>query len=260
MAEKGIIFSAPMVRALLDGRKTQTRRLIKLPDEYTRPDMGGWAATTTGGDGVFAVVNGQRVSVAERAAIWNQTTGTTIGMPYSVGDRLYVRESWHVRGVYSDVVEVGYRASENQGHFEYVEQIALERAVKGKGKWPEFPKYGPSIHMPRWASRLWLSVMDVRVQRLQDCTHDDAIAEGVYAHGGPLSTLYSVTRLGERMRGGGVVTRPAAWDQAVHAYEHLWDTLHKEEGKRWEDNPWVVAVSFEVHRGNAFCPTEGKAA
>lgn len=214
MSDKGIIFSAPMVRALLDGRKTQTRRLAK-PRSTVRPSLldGEWSDS-------YVLDPGNAEWLAR-------------DVPYAIDDRLYVREAWSVRGVFSDVVEVGYRASENRGHTEYVEQWPVARAVPGKGKWPAWPKYGPSIHMPRWASRLWLPVTDVRVQRLQECSEVDAIQEGV--------TLVEET-----------------CEDPVEAYGLLWNSLHTAEGERWQDNPWVVAVSFDVHRGNI--DAEGKGA
>ena len=214
MADKGIIFSAAMVRALLDGRKTQTRRLLKAPQEM----------------GLTYVV------ALDNAPGWfgDEEGEVCFSAGYAPGQRLYVREAWSVRGQFTDVVEVGYRASENRGHTEYVEQWPVATAVPGKAKpgrlapkWPEWPKYGPSIHMPRWASRLWLAVTDVRVQRLQECSEVDAKAEG----------------LGEDENAFDGMD-PRVW------YRDLWNSLHTAEGERWEDNPWVVAVTFEVNQGN----------
>lgn len=233
MSDKGIIFSAPMVRALLDGRKTQTRRLIKLPKEYSRPDMGGWEATTTGGEGVFAIVRGQRVNVPERAAIWNQTTGTTIGMPYAVGDRLYVREA-HRHWSLGHDCEVTYLADgarmetgPNTGQIPHESLQAYfkrcDRSVKA-GKAVGYP----CIHMPRWASRLWLTVAEARVQPLQKITLGDICAEGL------ASSIYDFKPI---QRGF------AAWME-------LWNSLHTTEGERWQDDPWIVAITFDVHHGN----------
>lgn len=243
MADKGIIFSAPMVRGLLAGTKTQTRRLIKLPKEYSRPDIGGWAATTTGGEGVFAISKGQRVPVPERVAIWNQTTGTTIGMPYAAGDRLYVRETCRAIERKSGLDQFQYRATLDWEDDD-AENVPNEPEAGG---WGDLSIYGrgkrgrknfatcdhdltfagpwvPAIHAPRATSRLWLAVTEVRVQRLQECSEDDAIAEGWPGEPGQMW--------------------PLDW------YRDLWDSLHAAEGQRWQDDPWVVAVSFDVHRGN----------
>ena len=87
MAERPILFSAPMVRAILAGKKTQTRRVVKLP-----PDRGTWEPDTIGGPGV-TLADGSPVS--ERTCIWNTTTGRVLGCPYGkAGDRLWVRETW----------------------------------------------------------------------------------------------------------------------------------------------------------------------
>lgn len=204
MSVKGIIFSAPMVRGLLDGRKTQTRRLIKPRRAYSLFD-GSWSDSY-----ILDPGNDE----------WRMRD-----LPCAPGDRLYVREAWHVRGVYSDVVEVGYRASANRSHTEYVGQVPVELAVPGKGKWPEFPKYGPSIHMPRWASRITLTVTEVRVQRLQEINADDCRAEGL--GDGDFDSM-----------------DPRGW------YRDLWDSLHTKPGERWEDNPWIVAVSFSCEQRN----------
>ena len=231
MADKGIIFSAEMVRALLDGRKTQTRRLCAWANNPSSP------------------VLSHIVPLADAPGWFGDEEGEVcFSAGYQPGQRLYVREAWHVRGQYSDVVEVGYRASENRGHTEYVEQVPVEKAVPGKGKWPEFPKYGPSIHMPRWASRMTLLVTDVRVQRLQDCSEADAIAEGVERIDDPRGTAwksYETYADGTPHPHAVVPNR-----SALTSYAELWSSLHTTEGERWADNPWVVAISFEVRKVN----------
>lgn len=215
MSEKGIIFSAPMVRALLEGRKTQTRRLLGLRGFKGFSEFG--PSDTPGYDWHFRRAD----------KCWCDFRHADLPLPYAAGDRLYVREAWSVRGRYTDVVEVGYRASATRAHTEFVEQWPVAVAVPGKGKWPEWPKYGPSIHMPRWASRLWLAVSDVRVQRLQDISEADTIAEGISAD----------------------------YLEHIHGpdgYRDLWNSLHTKPGTRWEDNPWIYAVTFTVHRGNLY--------
>lgn len=232
MADKGIIFSAPMVRALLDGRKSQTRRLLHNPEYYGCP---------TG--------DCPHEKQAECDSAMNALSAKEVG--YAKGDRLYVREAWTVRGRYTDVIEVGYRASDRASHTEFVEQWPVASAVPGKGKWPQWPKYSPSIHMPRWASRLWLEVTDVRVELLQSISDVDCIAEGPRVKGWA------------QFGTGGYGARPSSLDgMMVHTdqdhvyatprcwYRELWQSLHTKPGERWEDNPWVVAISFDVHHGN----------
>lgn len=213
-----IIFSGPMVRALLEGRKTQTRRVLKLPTkgEYVRPDMGGWKPTTNGGDGVFTLKrDGSRVPVLETVGIWNQTTGTCLDAPWQNGDRLWVREAHCIR-------------------------ISPEHATDGIGRvwfradpdWGDEVRWRSPIHMPRWASRLTLTVTDVRVQRLQEISEEDAVAEGL-----------------QRAPGGwwsGAEGQASVTPQA--AYGLLWNRLHGT--KAWSANPWIVALTFLVEQRN----------
>lgn len=220
MADKGIIYSAPMILALIDGRKTQTRRLI---------------SAAIGTD--FHRETQERHYFGFNEPRENGQCGVHLPcLPYAAGDRLYVREAWTVRGCYTDVIEIGFKASENRSYTEYVEQIPVARAVPGKGKWPMSPKYGPSIHMPRWASRITQTVAKIRVQRLQDISEEDAIAEGLeWCAPGKWAVHY---------------TLPIIGDDPRVVYSQLWNTLHTKPGTRWEDDPWVFAATFDVQLAN----------
>ena len=218
MTDRPILFSAPMIRAILrevsapGTGKTQTRRLMKLPTKgiYEHPKMGGWAASTVGGKGCY-LDPAMTIPAPERACIWHQTTGTTILPPYASGDRLWVREaiSYDRLDVDRDgILPPWYWADGNPD----------------AGDWTR-PK--PSIHMPRWASRLTLHVTDVRVQRLQDISEDDAQAEGCPCQGD--DDLCGM--------------EAAGW------FRDLWDSLNAERAP-WAGNPWVVAVTFRAVLGN----------
>lgn len=187
-----------MVRALLAGRKTQTRRLASSPLSRCAP-----------------------------------------------GDRLYVREAWGVASIFTDVVEVRYQASERQSHTEFVEQVAIDRAERAKVTWP---KYQPSIHMPRWASRVTLAVTDIRVQRLQAITAGDAIAEGVDMESAD-PPFYYVPGIHPHSLTGVGIEEPGG-RHAERSFGKLWGMLHDKPGERWEDNPEIVALTFSVLRGN----------
>jgi hypothetical protein len=230
--ERPILFSGPMVRALLDGRKTQTRRTVKLPTkgEYIRPDMGGWSPSTIGG----ADQHGR--SVPEHVCLWNQTTGTTLACPYGVpGDRLWVREAWAVKRFehclaherdwqelcgatvryLADGAEIVHRGDRATGR-------GIYRGPVEKGR--------PSIHMPRWASRLTLEITEVRVERLQDISQADAKSEGC----DPI-----------HMQPGGPTGDPSAgWICYRAGFESLWNHINGPDS--WDANPWVWAVSFRV--------------
>lgn len=183
MTDRPIIFSGPMVKALLAGRKTQTRRVLNPPYgflEYLRD--GTWRPICT---------------------------------KFFPGDRLYVRESacwvsaWGWR----------YRADNDD--------LTDKRESGEVGRWR------PSIHMPRSASRITLTVTEVRVERLQEISNEDAIAEGIKPHG------HAFTGYGNQSD---------VWMAPYDSFRSLWNSLHGPDA--WDANPWVVAVSFTVDRQN----------
>jgi hypothetical protein len=198
MTDRPILFSAPMVRALLDGRKTQTRRLIKLKTGDTFDEKALLGA------------------IQERRPLFDNVAGNVVGTisvvircPYGVpGDRLWVKETW--------------AKCDDQGG--YVRYYATDDVH-------ELRRKRPSIHMPRWASRLWLTVTDVRVQRLREISEADCKAEG---WPGPTPSSSDDPE----------VHRDAARDW----YMDLWGDINGPQS--WASNPWVWAVSFTVHRGN----------
>lgn len=157
MKERQILFSGAMVRAILDGRKTQTRRVVKLP--HNNP-LGAWEPTTIGGKGLYRdKACTIPANEPERAAIWHTRTGDCVVALYGQpGDRLWVRETW--REDSPDDAEA-----------------AIYRADGRTDLPPEF-KWKPSIFMPRWASRITLEITGVRVERLQDIGWRDCAAEG----------------------------------------------------------------------------------
>lgn len=179
MTDRPIIFSAPMVRALLDGRKTQTRRIYRVPPG----------------------------SYVEQGRIWAMTDGCPHGdaaLPYAPGDRLWVREA------FTEVPMIGPR---------YYATNDIPASFK---------KVSP-IHMPRWASRLTLTVTEVRVQRLQEISEEDARSEGFG------SLITTVDKLGPSIT-------------ARDGFREIWHTLHGPGA--WDANPWVAALTFTVHRQN----------
>ncbi|WP_226783172.1 hypothetical protein [Oceaniglobus trochenteri] len=219
MREKSMIFSVPMVRALLDGSKTQTRRVF-----WTRKDLPPPHSVARNGSGFIACWDGGARHDIEH-------------LPKS-GDRLWVREAW--QEFFQDELPPE-RQSSNAGRMG-IPACPGRRSVVGfraDGELPDHPQHGkaiwrPSIHMPRWASRLTLTVTDVRVQRLQEISSTDAGAEGCpgyyNAPGADPDLTDDETVLGQ--------------------FRTLWDTLNARRGFGWDENPWVVAYSFTVGRGN----------
>lgn len=258
MADKGIIFSAPMVRALRDGRKTQTRRIVNV-QRYAE-QLTGYSSTGRlrdyYGDGRLGLE-----FISDKCGLWdsesnpNGRSSWIVPVPYRPGDRLYVRENWRVS---PDACE-GWHPDEMLGWIDYqaggsCEMVApsyeaVERAAFLKTEsldWDFIPsRWRPCLHMPRWASRLWLSVTDVRVQRVSEISEEDAIAEGIglykVSESDPYANLYTVD-LPDGRRPTSTHARPI--------FERLWNSLHTKPGERWEDSPWIVAISFTVNHGN----------
>lgn len=200
MSERPIIFSGPMVRAILDGRKTQTRRMIKpgsvrenIASEAAEDlELKGWE-TFRGRD--------DALNAAKPA--------------FGVGDLLWVREAIAPR--YFDDGKPAYRADWTPGAAE----VAKE------------PRWTPSIHMPRWASRITLNVTGVKVERLQDISEDDAIAEGIAPNPVQVGTWIDYPE----------GSSAAGWINPRGSFRSLWESIHKPGS--WEANPWVAAISFE---------------
>lgn len=211
-----MLFSGTMVRAVLEGRKTQTRRVLasKHPASLFN---GQWS------DG-YVLDPGN--------ADWRQRD-----VRYAVGDRLWVREAWRVPA------QDDKTAPRNLDR-----QIIGYEADCAPGQISATGKLRPGMFMPRWASRLTLIVTVVRVQRLQDISDADAVAEGIECVDKPEGDFVgSWSMYGDEPKDG----FGGAWSSPVRSYRTLWDSLNgKRPGCAWSDNPWVVAVSFTVHRAN----------
>lgn len=210
MAIKPILFSAEMVRAILDGRKTCTRRICKDANEYTVPDMEFYNADKR----TYAVHNFadkghmEQLSTAERTC------------PICPGDILYVRETvWQKIGYYLDID--GETKPSWYNEFKYV--ASDEKPETG---WNYSWAKRPSIHMPKEAARIWLKVTDVKVERLQNIDGKGCVKEGIEEE--PLK------HVGE--------------DFVKGMFHDLWDsTINKSDIDRygWDANPYVWVIEFE---------------
>lgn len=225
MKERPILFSAPMVRAILDGSKTQTRRVVKLP--HSNP-LGQWEPTIIGGE------NGGRTAAGEtlplQGGIWHTRTGDSLMCPYGQpGDRLWVRETW-----YCD----DYRVQ--NGPYVEVDGARDLMAYRADGERPyeaEQPVWRPSIHMPRWASRILLEIVSVRVERLHEISEQDAIAEGIER----MPCAVPDTKLWKNYNAGNGCTPSMAIPQ--NSFRSLWESINGEAN--WLSNPWVWVVEFK---------------
>lgn len=211
MTDRPILFSGPMVRALLAGRKTQTRRVLN-PQPGDDIDNAGDCET-----------------------IIDMATGDEIRMRFAEGDRLYVREEWFTTPAYDD-----QKPADMGG-----DQPVMFKADSATVNWAEADgsrvgRRRAGMHMPRWASRLTLIVTDVRVERLHDCSERDAIAEGIVQHDG--------ARGGHPPIFGLLDDRAILRPTPVEAYSALWNSINGPGA--WEANPWVVAVTFTVEQRN----------
>lgn len=194
MRERPIFFSSPMVRAILSGAKTQTRRVVKVRCHSICENDDGklWPWS-------------EDVELAED--FWHPCP---FGEP---GDRLWVREAF--------IHEPADYCWEASASIPCRPALTVYRAdhegdTRGAG-------WKPSIHMPRWASRITLEITDVRVERLQDISEADAKAEGVSMP-------------------DGTPTPPDFWSYQQE-FRHLWEQIHG--GGSWEKNPWVWVIEFK---------------
>ncbi|MBW4982527.1 hypothetical protein KZZ07_08240 [Mameliella sp. CS4] len=249
MTDKPILFSGPMVRALLDGRKTQTRRVLKpwpgyqaewLSMETLHSAPTCYLADVDGHLGV-QMQHPRAGTVYQGVDIDAMSPLTWVRLPYAIGDRLWVREAWRTSRHYDDL-----KPSEMGGE-EPVQFIADGSVDAHAGRVDDLSgRARPGMFMPRWASRLTLIVTDVRVQRLQEISADDARAEGVQPVYDPASdtgdpAYMNYQKTGEAFAGLGA---------ARLSFMTLWDSLNAPRGFDWYVNPWVAAYTFEIHREN----------
>lgn len=200
MRERPILFSAPMVRAILSGQKTVTRRVVK----------SDW-------------IQSERAPLETSTGVFHFWCSGEHSCPYGrPGDRLWVREAWAADA------QVNAVAPRDMSQGEPILYPA-DGAIRQAGCAMITPgKTRPSIHMPRWTSRILLEITAVRVERLQGISEDQAEAEGVHRD----KRMWFATD-----DGGPAFT----WPQ--HAFEHLWRKINGAES--WDANPWVWVVEFK---------------
>lgn len=217
MTDRPMLFLAPMIQALLAGRKTQTRRLL-----YSRRIV-------------------KPTDAVPRNAVYDSRYPPPLGEIYELfslsqarnikaGDRIWVKETYRAHRTWDQ-----YKPSETHPG----DRVWYE--ADGRDNCDAHGKLRPSIFMPKWASRLTLTVTDVRIERLQDISDSDAQAEGIYRV---------------------ITSSPAddwSWqsddshfdmngDTARDGYGLLWNFINGDGA--WESNPWVVAISFDVEKRN----------
>lgn len=225
--ERPILFSAPMVRAILDGRKTQTRRIVK-DHPGIAFEIGSYHKALTDRHGE------QYPACTESFGIYSNDGSWSIECPYGQpGDRLWVRET-----CCSDGWSVHYAADNDHREFgdtRYDDVIKLHHYSGG------FSKQVPSIHMPRWASRIDLEITGIRCERLNCISESDAVCEGIDTDGVICGTKIPAYKTYGRMGELGQVTRYPIW-----SFETLWGSIHAADGPHgWNANPFVWVVEFQ---------------
>jgi hypothetical protein len=237
MSDLPILFSAPMVRAILreidqpGTGKTQTRRtFVSLRGGRYRTISEFGRSDTPGYDWHFR----------DREKRWHDLRHSELLslLKYRVGDRLYVREAWRSEANYDDLSPSAMGGEES-----------VRYEADGAHQTWDFPaitKIGrlrAGMHMPRWASRITLIVTDVRVQRLQECTAEDARDEGVDRRSRMVRQI--------DLFGSTPESRNAIFLQAcLWEYEKLWNEINAKRGFGWDTNPWVAAYTFQPILGN----------
>lgn len=211
--ERPILFSAPMVRAILEGRKTQTRRVVKpqppskdwlINVAHTGQDVGLW-----NDHGKWRMCGA--VGVCREAMGRDWPKNHEWKCPYgSAGDGLWVRETWFCVTGEPGPATCNYKADFGDHRF--------------AGYWK------PSIHMPRWASRINLEITGVRVERLNEITVEDAIAEGI-EKSEPTGAMFKDYRCGKFLAA-----------TPMYSFFSLWESINGPGS--WAANPWVWVVEF----------------
>lgn len=229
MKERPILFSGPMIRALLAGRKSVTRRVVKPQPAKPICRMVHVGTCTTTGRKSFVAhdIKGKCVYA------WPTRDGHglegDITAPFAVGARLWVKETWGFSAYYDDTDWLrGSVKGQSQDHLTESWKLRFAADYDGPAS-SEYPYWRPSIFMPRWASRLTLEVTEVRVERVQDISEADARAEGI-----------EVCRDGD----GTIIYGPHGCYtvDACDEFRRLWHSINGAQS--WEDNPWVWVVGF----------------
>jgi hypothetical protein len=230
MTDRPIIFSAPMVRALLDARKTQTRRLATSPLRRCEAGARLWVRESFAAEELSRPPKTVPATSRERRLSGRTTSIVIDDLDGADGVRYLADDAWLPIASTPEAGEAWFEAF----HYGF-KNGSRPSGYRGKGI--------PSIHMRRWASRLTLIVEAVRVEPLQSISNEDCIAEGV-----PIHPNRHAPRTGpiqdETARRCGLISHYGA------EYRRLWSSLHTKDGQRWDDNPDVLVLTFRVMRGN----------
>jgi hypothetical protein len=207
-----------MILALLAGTKTQTRR--KLPSAHPRFPK-------------HNVLSLDVLSDPQQVWYWDgkhDRVGASHRLPIAAGDRIWVKETWRAR-LYDQAVPPRLIDPCTRLHYE------ADGEAPNCDDGTNWNRVRASIHMPRWASRLTLTVTDVRVQRLQDITYPEVLAEGIES-----------TDIWKRRQAACLERNEECGSVCLDSFQELWDSINGPGA--WDANPWVAAYTFDAHRCN----------
>lgn len=231
MKERGMIFNAEMVRAILDGRKTQTRRVMNVQPESNQFGLLHITSSTKRSDiGKY--------HWAESNATGNHVRSKLFSCPFgAVGDRIWIRESF-----FPAPLEMQYTPPrKTMWNIAYRDGVQMEKLapVEYNPLIYNYERWTPSIHMPRWASRITLEITNVGVQRLQSISPNDAAHEGLVRL--PATGRYCINQ--------GDQYFCAASHDAREVFSWLWESIYGADS--WKANPWVWVIEFKRVEGGA---------
>lgn len=221
--ERPIIMTGDSVRAILAGRKTQTRRVVKF-HQWTEVPVA--SVVEHGPSFADSDANEQEWSADHRKSNGDIYVEQHLLCPYGlVGDRLWVRETWReMRG------GTDYRT-------DYPDRVNF--------------RWNSPIHMPRWASRITLEIVGVRVERLQEISAEDARAEGLLVAWRQMSTTASSDPVQSWRTSPDVLGEGSEFPSHKDAFAELWNAINTKRGYPWASNPWVWVIEFKVADGFA---------
>lgn len=248
MKERPILFNAPMVKAILEGRKTQTRRIMRRqPDAVEYFKRGEPTTDTDAKNAILRCYNNPKGFKNCNSGWFGDATYKTPFSEFNVGDHLWVRET------FMDMSGTGVEHRDSKGKLQkyayatdcpqgsYSDDVRKDYGLKWK----------PSIHMPRSASRILLEITKIRVERLNEISEEDAKAEGIE----PIIIQDNVacdggwTRDDRHMWKGYKDKERAYRDTAKDSFMSLWQEIYGVDS--WVANPWVWVVEFKVIQGGA---------
>ncbi|WP_151815030.1 hypothetical protein [Acinetobacter soli] len=252
--EHPILFNTEMVKAILEGRKTQTRRVMK-----EQPPSDDWLLA-------YVVSSTERKNEGKRQWVrmnkektLQLEAGPYFTKPYQIGDRLWVRETTVISPPnwlsHDDVLDHPDIIKDSKGEHRVVQYIATNPDTDVPVKDYKLKKT-PSIHMPRWASRILLEITNVRVEHLNDISEEDSIAEGVESIDSERDVHdFSICSKCGGTRSHGALGHNLGWievecrecDTHKKRFESFWESINGEDS--WDVDPWVWVIEFRVIEG-----------